>query len=305
MDRLGAMEAFIRVVDAGSFSGAARQLRIGQPAVSKAVAQLESRLGVRLLLRSTHGLAPTEAGQNFYEHAKRAIEQADEADLAARGAATTLSGRLKVCTAVTFARLHVIPRLGDFLTAHPALDIEIVLDDRNIDLIETGTDVALRMGALTDSALTARKIGQSRRVVVGTPSYFAKAGEPRIPTDLAAHEAIIYDVRGGGAACTFTRGMEEVAITLQGRLRMTAAEGIREAVLHDFGLAVTSEWMFSPELASGAVKAVLQDWSLPPVELWAVFPTGRQASVKARTFVDFVEAPLPGGSDRAHAAIDE
>ena len=234
MDRLAAMEAFIRVVDAGSFSEAARQLRIGQPAVSKAVAQLESRLGVRLLLRSTHGLAPTEAGQNFYEHAKRAIEQADEADLAARGAGAALSGRLKVCAAVTFARLHVIPGLGDFLAVHPALNVEIVLDDRNIDLIETGTDVALRMGALTDSVLTARKIGQSRRVVVGTPSYFAKAGEPGSPADLTTHQAIIYDVRGGGAACTFTRAAEEATVTLQGRLRITAAEGIREAVLHDF-----------------------------------------------------------------------
>ena len=118
--------------------------------------------------------------------------------------AQTLSGRLKVCAAVTFARLQIIPSLGEFLAAHPALNVAVVLDDRNIDLIETGSDVALRMGVPTDSALTARKIGQSRGVV-GTPSYFAKAGEPRAPADLTAYQAIIYDVRGGRAACTFTR----------------------------------------------------------------------------------------------------
>src|SRR5271169_874835 len=157
MDRLSAMEAFVRVVDAGSFSGAARQLRVGQPAVSKTIAQLEDWLGVRLLLRSTHGLTPTEAGRNFYDRARRSLEEAEEAELAARGAAAALSGRLRICAAVTFARLHVIPRLPDFLAQHPRLDVEVVLDDRNVDLVEAGIDIALRMGNLADPGLTARK----------------------------------------------------------------------------------------------------------------------------------------------------
>src|SRR5262249_22780220 len=150
MDRMAAMEAFIRVVDAGSFSGAARQLRVGQPAVSKAIAQLEERLGVRLLLRSNHGLTTTEAGRSFYERAKRSVEQADEAECAARGAATTLPGRLRIGAALTFARLHVIPRLPIFLDDHPALDIDVVLDDGGIDMIGAGLDVVLRMGELSD-----------------------------------------------------------------------------------------------------------------------------------------------------------
>ena len=157
MDRLAAMEAFVRVVDAGSFSGAAKQLRLGQPAVSKTIAQLEDRLGVRLLLRSTHRLMPTEAGQNFYERAKRAIEEADEAELAARAAAGTFSGRLRVCGPLTFTRLLVMPRLSTFLTEHPSLDIDVLLDDRDIDLIAAGIDVALLIGRLADSSLTARK----------------------------------------------------------------------------------------------------------------------------------------------------
>src|SRR5262249_5771545 len=160
-------------------SGAARQLRIGQPAISKAVSQIEARLGVRLLLRTTHGLTPTESGRNFYEHAKRSIEEAEKADLAARGAGAALTGRLRVCAAVTFARLHIMPHLPAFLDRHPMLEVDVILDDRNVDLIEAGVDIALRMGALTDSSLTARKIGEGRRLVVGTPSYFARAGEPR------------------------------------------------------------------------------------------------------------------------------
>src|ERR1700736_3315583 len=178
MDRLAAMEAFVRVVDAGSFSGAAQQLHVGQPAVSKTIAHLEGRLGVRLLLRSTHGLTPTEAGRSFYERAKRAIEEAEEAELAAHGAGSALSGRLHVVVAVTFARLHVLPHLPKFLTDHPALDIDILLQDGDVDLIGAGIGVALRMTPLRDLTLTGRKIGHCRRLVVGTPAYFAANGVP-------------------------------------------------------------------------------------------------------------------------------
>jgi DNA-binding transcriptional LysR family regulator len=292
MNPLATMDVFVRVVDTRSFSGAARQLRVGQPAISKAITQLEERLGVRLLLRSTHGLTATEAGRNYYEHAKRAVEEAAEADRSARGAGAALSGRLRVCAAVTFARLHIVPRLASFLAEHPAVEVEVVLDDRNVDLIESGIDVALRMGDLTDSSLTARKLGHSRRMVVGTPSYFARFGEPRDPKDLLQHESIIYELRGGGVVWLFRRDGEEQEITLKGRLRMTAAEGVRAAVFADLGIAIASEWMFAPELASGVVIPVLQAWALPTIDLWAVFPSGRQASAKARAFVEFIETQL-------------
>jgi DNA-binding transcriptional LysR family regulator len=292
MDRLAAMEAFVRVVEAGSFSGAARLLRVGQPAVSKTVAQLEDRLGVRLLLRSTHGLTPTEAGHSFYERAKRAIEEADEAEHAARGAGADLTGRLRICAAVTFSRLHVLPRLPLFLEQHPALDVDIVLDDRNIDLIEEGIDIALRMGKLADSNLIARKLGESHRRVFASPAYLERMGIPHIPADLASHQAVIYEQRGGGTEWTFHRNGATASVAMQGRVRVTAAEGVREAVFAGLGLAIASEWMFAPELASGAVKAVLTDWALPPVDLWAVFPTGRQASAKARAFAEFIEGEI-------------
>lgn len=289
MDRLAAMQAFVLVVESGSFSGAARHLNVGQPAVSKSVAQLEGRFGVKLLMRTTRGLTPTEAGLNFYERARRSIEEADEAELAARGAGRGLTGKLRICAAVTFARIHLMPRVPEFLARHPDLEMDVVLDDRNIDLVQEGIDVALRMGQLADSNLTARRIASARQRVLGTPAYFAKAGKPCEPDDLISHEAVIYAQRGGGAAWTFRRDGVERAVTLNGRLRVSAAEGVRAAVLAGAGIAIASEWMFAPEIASNAVETVLIDWELPAMDLWAVFPTGRTATTKARTFAAFVE----------------
>lgn len=292
MDRLLAMETFVKVVDTGSFSAAARHLRVGQPAISKMVNQLENRLGVKLLARSTRGLSITEAGQNFYERAKRVLQEAEEADLVARGAGAGLTGRLRVCAAVTFARLHVVPKLESFLSAHPGLEIDVVLDDRTIDLVQEGIDVALRMGDLPSSSLTAHRIGRARRLVVGTPGYFDRMGIPAAPDDLTGHQAIIYLRGGGGYSWTFHQGDAETTLTLQSRLRVSAAEGVRAAVLSGQGLAIASEWMFAPELADGSVKAVLTDWTLPQVDLWAVYPTGRSVTTKARLFTDFVEQTL-------------
>lgn len=293
MDRLAAMETFVYVVETGSFSAAARRLNIGQPAVSKTIAQLEARLAVRLLLRSTRGLTPTEAGLAFFERSKRAIEEADEADNAARGVASGLTGNLRICAAVTFGRLHIVPHLGSFLDQHPQLNIDLMLDDRNINLVEEGVDIALRMGALNDSGLTARKIAECRRVVLGTPAYFEKHGEPTCPADLSKHQAVVYSL-AGGAYWPFKKAGEEHPVIISGRLRVSAAEGLREAVLAHLGLTTASEWMFAPELANGAVREVMTQWTLPNQDLWAVFPTGRMASAKARAFVDFVQGLLGG-----------
>ena len=295
MDRLQAMATFVRVVETGSFSAAARRLGIGQPAVSKTVAQLEDRLQVRLLVRTTHALSATDAGLRFYERARLALQEVEEAELEARGAGAGLSGRLTVCAATTFARIMVIPRLPAFMARHPALEMEVILDDRLIDLASEGIDIALRMGALADSTAVARKIASGGRSVVATPAYLARAGTPRTPADLAGHDTLAYSQIGD--SWTFRRDDAQVSATVRGRLRFSAAEGVRAAVLADIGLAVASDWMFAPELASGAVVRVLPDWTLPPLDLWAVFPTGRLASAKARAFADFVAELLSAEGD--------
>ncbi|BCG71111.1 LysR family transcriptional regulator [Mesorhizobium sp. 113-1-2] len=292
MDRLMAMNTFIRVIETGSFSAAARHLRVGQPAVSKAIAQLEERLGVRLLSRTTRGLSPTDAGLSFYEGAKRAVDEADEAENAARGTAAALTGLLRIGTSVTFGRLHVVPRLKAFLDAHPRLDVEVAMDDRNVDLVEEGVDVMLRLGESFAPAHIGRKIATCRRLVVAAPSYLAREGEPMAPDELSRHEAILFVQAGYSNRWTFQRGAEEVSLAGQGRLRVTSAEGAREAVLAGIGFTVGSEWMFGPELRSGAVRPILTEWTLPSVELWALFPAGRKASARARIFVEFLAGSL-------------
>ncbi|MFQ6163406.1 LysR family transcriptional regulator [Sinorhizobium meliloti] len=285
MDRLHAMTAFVRVVETGSFSAAARQIGVGQPAISKTIAQLEGRLQVRLLIRSTHGLTPTDAGLRFFERARNAIQEADEAELDAKGAGAGLSGRLRICAATTFARIMVLPHLSQFMDTHPDLEVDVILDDRVIDLVSEGIDVALRMGDLADSSAVARKLATGRRSVIATPACLERHGIPAVPADLAAHQAVVYTQLGNN--WTFSREGTQASVTVSGRARFSAAEGIRTAVLSHMGLAVASDWMFAPELAHGTVRRVLQDWELPPIDLWAVFPTGRLASAKARAFADF------------------
>jgi DNA-binding transcriptional LysR family regulator len=286
------MTTFVRVVETGSFSGAARQLRIGQPAVSKTIAQLEDTLQVRLLRRSTHSVTPTDAGLRFYERARLAIQAVDEAELEARGAGAELTGRLRISAATTFARLLIVPKLPEFMALHPSLDIDLLLDDRVIDLVSEGVDLSLRMGDLADSTAVARKIATGPRCVVATPGYLARAGMPQKPADLAHHHALVYSQLGD--TWVFRQDKIEESVTVRGRLRLSAAEGVRAGVLADMGLAVTTEWMFAPELATGGVLRVLPEWTLPTIDLWAVFPSGRLVSAKAKVFADFIANIIAG-----------
>jgi len=288
MDRLQAMATFVQVVQTGSFSAAARVLHLGQPAVSKTVAQLEAHLQVRLLMRSTHGLAPTEAGVRFYERAQIVLQELEEAELSARGAGADLSGRLRVSAAPTFARLHLIPALPAFLAAHPDLEMDVVLDDRPIDLIAEGIDISLRMGRLPDTGLVARRLATARRLVIATPAYLARAGTPKTPTELSQHQTLVFTQQDSAWDFRHVSAGTTASVVVRGRARFSAAEGIRTAVLADMGITIASEWMFTPELADGRVQVVLPEWTLPDIDLWAVFPSGRMATAKARAFADFV-----------------
>jgi DNA-binding transcriptional LysR family regulator len=289
MDRLHAMEVFVRVVETGSFSAAARDLQMGQPSASKLVAALEEHLQVRLLVRSTRQLHPSEAGQAFYERARRAIAEADEAETAARGLGKGLDGRLRVCAPVTFARLHIIPRIGDFLDRHPNLRVDFVLDDRFVDLMSENIDVALRGGELSDSSLTARKLATCGRFVFASPAYQARMGIPSTPGELLEHTALVYTQGLIAEEWHFRRAGRDISVRIPTRLSFSAAEGIREAVIAGLGLAITPRWVMDPELVSGSVVPVLTDWTLPNADLWALFPTGRLPTAKARAFVNWFE----------------
>jgi DNA-binding transcriptional LysR family regulator len=293
MDRFQVMTTFVRVVETGSFSAAARDLHMGQPAVSKAIAGLEDHLRTRLLVRSTRSLAPTEAGAAFYERAKKALEEADEAETAARAFGGGLEGRLRVSAPVTFARLRIIPYLSAFLDAHPGVRLELVLDDRGINLLEENIDVAFRAGSLlSDSSMTAHKIAQAPRFVVASPAYLARMGTPERPSDLLRHDAILFSRMPGQDEWRFTRDGVETSVRPRSRLSVSAAEGLREAVIAGLGLGVATGWTFVPELSAGTVTLVMCDWALAPVDLWAVYPAGRLPNAKARAFTTWVEGVL-------------
>ncbi|WP_049621416.1 LysR family transcriptional regulator [Frateuria defendens] len=303
MDRLSTLQILVAVMEAGSFSAAAKRLGLGQPAVSKSVAQLERHLGTRLFVRTTRGLNPTGPARLYYEHARQALLHVDEAELAARGEGAALAGVLRVSSPVTFTRMQIIPRLGPFLAAHPGLALDIVLDDRHVDLLREGVDMALRVGSLDDSSMTARRLARSRRVVLASARYIERHGVPREPADLARHAFVIYTQSRTPRSLKLRRGEESVQVPLDGRLTVSAAEGLREAVLAGLGMASISTWVFAEELARGEVVEVLGDWSQPPVDAWAVYPSGHLPSAKARAFADYVEQLLAPDAV-AHGDID-
>ena len=283
------MEVFVRVIETGSFSAAARDLRIGQPTVSKLIAALEDRLQVRLLVRSTRHVRPSDAGQAFYERARRTLAEAAEAESAARGEGAGLEGRLRVSSSVTFARLHLVPRIGAFMEAHPNLSLDLVLDDRYVDLLQENIDVALRAGELSDSSLTARRLATCERHVVASPAYLERMGTPNTPLDLLAHSAIVYTQGLVAEEWRFRRGTAETSVRIPTRLSLSAAEGVREAVIAGLGVAISSRWMMEPELASGSVVPMLTDWKIPNADLWVLYPSGRLPTAKARAFVNWFE----------------
>jgi DNA-binding transcriptional LysR family regulator len=244
------------------------------------------------LSRSTHKLSPTEAGVAFYERALRAVTEANEAEAAARGAGAGLEGRLRISVAVTFSRLHLVSKLAAFLDAHPKLQLELVMDDSPRDLVAQNIDVALRLGALTDSSLRARKLARSERLVVASPAYLARRGVPNTPAELLEHDAIIYSQFTGGEEWSFQRGTSETLVRLKRRLMITAAEGVRAAVITGQGFTIASRWMFAPELESGEVVSILRKWTLPPLDLWVLYPSGRLTSTKARVFMKWFETMI-------------
>ena len=293
MDRLQAMTVFVKVVEVGSFSGAARLLNVGQPSVSKVIAQLEAHLGTALLLRSTHGLTPTDAGQRYYERAARIIEDAREADSLARGSGKELSGRLRIAIPTTFGRIHLVPQLGQFTARYPGLELDVQMDDRRVDLISEGIDMAVRIGRPEDTAVIGRRLARGRRSVMASPAYLEKFAAPSAPADLENHQMVLY-AQGRQLRTAFTRDNDSQEVSLRSGLRLSAAEGIRAAVLSGQGMTIAADWMFAPELAVGDVQRCLPDWSLEAVELWLLFPAGRMVSAKVRAMADFVTEIVDG-----------
>jgi len=264
---------------------------VSQPSISRMVADLEARLGAKLLLRTTRHVTPTDAGRVFLERARQILGDLDDAENAARGV-DSLRGTLRVALSGAFGTREVIPRLPGFTAQHPNLGIELLMSDRTEDLIAEGADMALRLGPLPDSGFGARLLGKAPRLVIASPGYIARKGTPHTPTDLAGHDCILGPGLSGRTGWSFMRSGKSASPTLDGSIKVTSADGVIACAKAGLGIAVASRWMCRTELEAGEVVAILSDYQLDWVELHAVYPGGRRPSLKVRTFSDYLAAQL-------------
>jgi DNA-binding transcriptional LysR family regulator len=296
-DRLRELTAFVRAGETGSFSSVARELGVSQPSVSRMVASLEARLGVKLLLRTTRHVAPTDTGRLFLERARQILGDLDDAESVARGA-DSLRGTLRVALSGAFGIREVIPRLPSFEERHPNLRIEMLMSDRTQDLIAEGADMALRLGPLADSGFGARLLGKAPRLAVASPAYLARRGTPQTPADLAEHDCILGPGLSGRAGWRFTRSGRATSVTVDGPVKVASADGVVACAKAGLGIALASRWMCRAELEAGDLVPVLSKYQLDWIELHAVYPGGRQPSLKVRTFSDYLAAQLMHKNER-------
>jgi DNA-binding transcriptional LysR family regulator len=283
MDRLEAMSILVAVVEAGSLSGAGRRLGLPLPTVSRRLSELEAQLGAVLLMRSTRKLALTEAGAAYVDACRTILEQVEEAERAAAGEYAAPRGDLVVSAPIVFGRLHVLPVVNRLLAAYPDIVVRLILSDRNLDLIEDHIDVAVRIGALADSALMATRVGQVRRVVCGAPAFFAAHGEPRSPADLAALPGIAFELGGSAAAWSFA-GVGPVP--MRRRLTVNTAEAAIDAALAGVGLTRVLSYQVARAVEAGALKIVLEAYEEAPAPVHLLHAPRGRLPLKTRAFLD-------------------
>ena len=289
MDRLLLMHTFARAVETGSFSAVAREQGIGQPNVSRHVATLEQYLGTRLLHRSTRKLTLTPEGERYYAEARRVLDAVDEAESNVRGEGKP-SGLLRVACPNVLGRTHIMPWTKTLLERYPELDLDLQVGDRFIDLVEEGVDVAIRIGALRDSALKARRIGTAERVCVASPAYLATHPAPLVPEDLLRHNCVVHSLARSGRIWSFRTTELEVG----GRFKVNTPDGIHRAVLDGLGIAYAPVWLFEKELHSGQLEPLLLNEMGPTAPIHCVYPAKRLLARRASAFMDFIAERFSG-----------
>lgn len=289
MDRLAAMTAFARVAETGSFSEAARRLRSSKSVVSRQIAALESELGVRLLHRSTRALTLTEAGRSYFDQLVRILADIDEANLSVSHLQAAPRGRLRVNAPMSFGIRHLAPAIPDFLARCPEVEIDLTLNDRFVDLVDEGFDMAVRIGQLIESSLVARRLAPLRRVVCASPAYLAARGIPTTPDDVAGHECLCYSNMSAGNEWKFVdRDGRPWPVEIKGRLRINNGDAIRVAALNGLGLACLPSFIVGEDLRAGTLVPVLTEAMHQDGAVFAVYPHARLLSPKVRVFIDFL-----------------
>lgn len=293
MDRFAALSAFAAVVEQGGFTQAARRLGVAPSSLTRQLNTLEDHLGVRLMNRSTRSVTLTEEGTQYYEDARRILEELEGADRAVSELSGPPSGLLRVAMPVAFGRLHVGPALPGFLGMYPGIQLDVRLSDTIADLAMERIDVAIRLGPVTSTELIARRLGPHCRVICASPDYLGKYGAPVTPADLAQHNCLQFDYLTGGATWNLTREGITEKVKVSGNLKANGSELLREVAIGGGGLLLMPTWLVGEDLAAGRLVRVLQDWIPTPGTgdgaIWAAYPANRRGSKKLVCFLDFLD----------------
>jgi len=292
MSRFTQMQIFVAVAEQEGFAAGARKLRLSPPAVTRAVAELETRLGVRLLHRTTRRVRLTEAGQRYLNDARNVLAAADEADEAAIGIHAEPRGQLTITAPVLFGRMHVMPGIAAYLQRYPEMTVSALLVDRVVNLMEEDIDIAIRIGELGDSSFQALRVGQVQRLWCASPDYFAAYGKPRHPAEFANHQVIVIDDMSSHPVWRYTDGNRTATVKLKPRLRVTSNDSAIEAALRGLGITQLLSYQAAPELQAGKLKQVLGGFALPPIPINILHREGRHSAAKIRAFIDLMAGLL-------------
>ena len=282
------MQAFVLVADLKGFAPAARKLGLSASGVTRLIAALEDRVGARLLQRTTRSVTLTDVGARYLERARRIVADVEEAEASAQAERTQPSGRLVVSAPVGFGRLHVTPLISAWLQRYPEVDGELRLSDRIINLVEDGVDCAVRIGHLADSSLVARNVGDMRRIVVASPDYLARRGEPKEPAAIASHETIQFGATAAAPEWHFVEGGADIRVACTPRFTTNSADAAIWHAEQGGGLTRVLAYQAAQAIGKGKLKIVLADFEQPPLPIHLVYPTSRLLSAKVRTFIDLV-----------------
>jgi DNA-binding transcriptional LysR family regulator len=293
MDRVAAVALFIRIVETGSFSKAAAEFGITQPTATKTVAAMEARLGARLLHRTTRGVSPTEIGALYYDRCKSIAHEIEAADNLATLMQSGVGGTLRVSTSVAFGRRVLVPLALRYMHEHPQVAVDLAFEDRYVNLVEQGVDLAVRMGRLADSSLGARYLGTNPWLMVAAPTYLKARGTPRRATDLTEHACLVYSSVQGDDRWTLTSPQGgEASVPVAGPLRSNNLSALLAAARAGFGLAILPHYVARDSLADGSVVPVMEDHGLPAQEVHAVFPSPKLVPSKVTSFIGFLQRAL-------------
>ncbi len=287
MNEFGAIPVFVAVVENDGFSAASRVLGISKSAVSKRINQLENHLGVRLLHRTTRKLSLTEAGERYFEHAARALAAAGHAEDAVTELQGVPQGRLKISSPMSFGRLHVAPLIPIFMKRYPKLQIDLVMDDRNIDLVAGGIDVAIRSGDMPDSTLIARKLAPLRQALCASPDYIDRYGMPVTPSELSERNCILFSYSGDANEWTLNKDGKSEAVLVSGSYRVNNSEAILVALREGIGIGRLPTFVAGPDLREGKLVRILESYHIPDHTFYAVIPERQYLPAKVRAFLDF------------------